>query len=340
MRHPVDVARATAGLQAQEPRAGRLAFRSRSPNLTAADVDRARVEERSLLRMWAMRTTIHIVPAEDVDLFLAVYRPSILELARTRLATKLGIEPRAQEKALRLIQGSLEAEGPMTRKQIGERLRSAGIIADDHPRYWLLMAATMERIACLGPDRGSEACFVLASDWLGKPRRIDRDVALAELARRYVGAFGPASAQDFASWSGLSVAECRRALASISRELVEQPSPKGALVLRSGGARPPSRKIVRLLPAFDTYLLGYSSRNSAVEPGEGRQIFRGGGVLRPTICVDGRLVGMWGSKRSGSRLRVSLEPFSEFDEKLLPEIEAEVADIGRFEGLSAVLEAI
>ena len=95
--------------------------------------------------------------------------------------------------------------------------------------------------------------------------------------------------------------------------------------------------MVRLLPAFDTYLMGYASRAHAVDEAGAKRILPGGGILRPTICVDGRFVGLWSSKRSGKRLEVELEPFAGFDERWREAIAAEVADIGRFEGVDAAL---
>jgi hypothetical protein len=95
--------------------------------------------------------------------------------------------------------------------------------------------------------------------------------------------------------------------------------------------------VVRLLPAFDTYLMGYESRLHAVDEAGEKVILPGGGVLRPTICVDGRFVGTWSRKNTKSKLTVTLEPFDRIDERWMPAIEAEAADMGRFEGLEGRL---
>ncbi|MGH2952125.1 MAG: DNA glycosylase AlkZ-like family protein, partial [Solirubrobacterales bacterium] len=186
----------------------------------------------------------------------------------------------------------------------------------------------------------------------------DRDRALAELARRYLGAFAPASERDFTKWSGLPLRDCRRGLEQIASDLVEvaattprtgpsslpmrsstRPRSAGAglFALRDSKLRAPRTPLVRLLPAYDTYLMGYASRAHAVDEAGEPRILPGGGVLRPTICVDGRFVGLWSSKRSGDRLTITLEPFEAIDDDVVAAIEAEVADIGRFEGLSAAL---
>ena len=97
---PVEVARGAAGIQAQDPYAARLSFRSRSRRLTAADVDRARTQDRSLLRTWLMRMTIHIVPTDDAGWLLPLFEPRIEKWSRTRLG-QLGMPTRTQDKALR-----------------------------------------------------------------------------------------------------------------------------------------------------------------------------------------------------------------------------------------------
>ena len=102
-------------------------------------------------------------------------------------------------------------------------------------------------------------------------------------------------------------------------------------------ARAPRSPVVRLLPAFDTYLMGYASRDHAVDEENAKRILPGGGVLRPTICVDGRFVGLWSSRRSGKRLSVSIEPFPRFDQRWRDAVAADAADIGRFEGAEATL---
>ena len=79
------------------------------------------------------------------------------------------------------------------------------------------------------------------------------------------------------------------------------------------------------------------NRMHATDENGEQRILPGGGVLRPTICVDGRFAGLWSNKRSGRRLTVSLDPFEPLDDEVMDALEDEVADIGRFEGAEAAL---
>ena len=100
---------------------------------------------------------------------------------------------------------------------------------------------------------------------------------------------------------------------------------------------PPRAPVVRLLPSFDTYLLGYRGRDFAVGPLHAKRINAGGGIVHPTVLVDGRARGTWRTQRRRDTLEVTLEPFDPLSPESKPGLEAEVADIGRFLDLKSTL---
>src|ERR687887_50676 len=114
LRHPVDVVRTAGPVQAQEPRASRLAFRARARRLTAGDVDRARTEERSLLRAWVMRKTAHLIASEDAGWMLPLFAPVTVRWSRKRLAD-FGLDRRRQDRALAVLHRAVAEDGPLTR---------------------------------------------------------------------------------------------------------------------------------------------------------------------------------------------------------------------------------
>ena len=336
---PVDVARGIAGAQAQDRHAGPLSFRSRSRRLRATDVDRARAEDRSLLRTWVMRKTIHLIPAEDAGWMLPLFEPAIERWSRRRIE-QLGMTPAATDKALRAIERALRREGPLTRSELGERVGAAGVELNPQTRLHAMLLAVTSGLACLGPDRGRTTCLILREEWLGKPPRFDRDAAMAELARRYLLAFGPAGERDFAHWSGLGLREVRQGLNRIAKQLVES-RVEGEALLSLGGSRRrfPRGGSIRLLGAFDTYMLGYRNRDFAL-PQHGVAALKegGGGWIRPVIVEDGRGIGTWRGIRKGGRIKIAIEPFGSLRAEVRAAIEREAEDIGRFEGLTAALE--
>lgn len=330
MRHPADVARAICGVQAQDLRAGRLAFRARSPRLTAGDVDRARTEERSLLRAWAMRNTAHLLAADDAAWLLPLFEPGLEAFARRRLPD-LGLDARAQDRALAEIRAALASHGPLTRSALVERLAAKGIAVDDSIRVHLFRLATATGLACLGPDEGGQTALVLAEDWLGPRPRHDRDAALRELARRYLAAFGPATETDFAGWSGLGLRDVRAGLRGIAGEIAEVGVGEESMWVPRRRARRAAAGVVRLLGAWDTYLMGYRDRGFMASPPEWRRIMPGGGMLAATVIRDGLAIGTWRSRRTGPGRRIDTELFAGPDPAIRSALAAEAADVARFE---------
>ena len=153
--------------QAQDVYAGPLHFRSRSRSLTAADIQGARTEERSLLRIWVMRMTIHLIPTEDAAWWLPLFEPDIARWQRRRLA-EFGMTARNVEKALAVIARALADEGPMTRTEARERVEKAGVKLTTQTGMHIAGLAVTSGVACLGPDRGRQTCLVLREDWIGK----------------------------------------------------------------------------------------------------------------------------------------------------------------------------
>jgi hypothetical protein len=340
-RDPAEIARSIAGAQAQDVYAGPLTFRSRSKRLTAADIKRARTEERSLLRTWVMRKTIHMIPSDDAGWWLPLFEPEIDRWSRRRLG-QLGMSAGDTERGLSAIEGALETDGPITRTEARQRASEAGIELNPQTGMHLVLTAVVSGIAYLGPDRGKTACLVRREDWLPKPPRFDRERALAELARRYLGAFGPATDRDFAYWSGLPLRDVRAGLGSISSEVEEvRVGEEPMLVMRGARPRLPGEGQVRMLGNFDTYLLGWKDRRFSVADEHELHVKEGGGGwIRPVIVEDGIVVGGWRSARKEGRLEISLNLPSHERERLAAKIEAEVADISRFEGMPAKLVSV
>ena len=337
-RDPAEIARSIGGAQAQDVYAGPLTFRSRSRNLTAADVERARTEERSLLRAWLMRTTVHLIPTDDAGWWLPLFEPRIEKWSRRRLS-QLGMPAGDADRALGVIAKALEIEGPLTRPETAQRVIEAGVELNEQTRLHIISLAVTSGIACLGPDRGRTTCLVRREDWLGKPPPFDRESALAELARRYLDGFSPAGERDFAYWSGLPLRDVRAGLESISGEIEEvRVGDQTMLAKRGSLGRLPATGQVRMLGNFDTYLLGWKDREFSVASEHAAHVKEGGGGwIRPVILEDGVVVGGWRSRRKGGRLEITLNLPRIEAERLGEQIEAEIADIARFEGVEVIV---
>ena len=185
-------------IQAQDPRGARLAVRARTSGLTAADVDRALTVDRSAVISWLNRGTLHLVLAADFWLLHQLTTPQLRAGITRRLAQE-GVSPDSAERGVRVIEQSLASDGPLTRPQLRDRLNTAGVRTAGQAIVHILALATIRGHIVRGPVQGRDQAFVLVRDWLGAPPEpLDRDRALALLARRFLAGHGPATDRDLA----------------------------------------------------------------------------------------------------------------------------------------------
>lgn len=333
------VVQALCAVQAQLASAAGLALRTRSAGLTAADVRRAQFQERTVVRTWGPRGTLHLLATVDLDWLLPLLGPMMIAASRRRYS-QLSLDEDTLGRGVGAIQAILASQGPLTRAELVERLAGRGIRVEGQARPYLLRHAALEGTICFGPDRGTEPTYVLLSDWINRELSPPDESAHTELARRYLKAHAPATPQDLAAWSGLPMRTIRAAWQSIKDQLVEVEAagaqawmPKAqAAWMHEPLVEVPS---VRLLPSFDPYLLGYQDRDISVPRRYAKRINAGGGMLHPAVLVNGRVAGIWRSQAKKDHLDVIVEPFNHFAPEVQASIAAEVADIARFLGLQA-----
>jgi Winged helix DNA-binding domain len=346
-RRPGDVAevvRAVGGLQAQDTPASRLAVRARSTGLDSDAVRRACNQDRSVVRTWAMRGTLHMVAASDAGWLVALLGPGFAAGNRRR-RLQLGLDDARCERALAALPAVL-AGGPLSRAGVVAGLAAEGVEIEPRgqaPAH-LVGYAAMRGLICRGPDLdGDEPSYVLLEAWAGAGRALGPDEALAELARRYLGGHGPAAPEDLAAWSGLALGRARRAFDLVAGELEEvaldgRPLWAPAGTVAADPPAGPSGPVVRLLGRFDDYLLGWRGRDLVLDPGFAGRVQAGGGWIHPAVVVDGRVAGTWRARRARGRLELTVEPFGgRLPRGARPALEAEAADVGRFLGAEPVL---
>jgi hypothetical protein len=317
---PVAVAERLLAVQGQDPRGFRLAVRARTAGLTAADVERALGEERTLLVTWLNRGTLHLVRSEDYPWLQALTTPPLLTSSARRLRQE-GVSEADAERAVATIEKALADEGPLTRVELRERIDAAGIDTEGQAMIHLLFLAALRGIVVRGPMSGKQHAYVLVHDWLGKSKPVDRERALPELARRYLAGHAPASDRDFAKWAGLPLRDARAGLKAIGSKLDEL---EGGLVRltkpRRRGEFPPPR----LLGAFDPVLLGWTTRTPILGRHEPKVVT--GGLFRPFAIADGRAVAGW----KWSRGEVTLDPYERLPAKHAATLEADAANVACF----------
>jgi winged helix DNA-binding protein len=321
-RDPVAVAARLLAVQGQDQRGARLAIRARSEGLSAADVDRALSEDRSLLITWLNRGTLHLVRSEDYPWLHSLTAPPHFKATDRRLR-QLGVSPAAAERGVAALEHSLAEEGPLTREQLRDRIAATGVPTEGQALIHILSLACQRGLAVRGPMVEGRHAYALTRDWLGEPAPVDRDTALAELARRYLAGHGPADERDLAKWAGLPLRDARAGLAAIVSELEQR---QDGLVDLAGhaAAAAPAPAPARLLGAFDPVLLGWVSREPVLGRHQGQVTVNG--LFRPFALVRGRAVATW-SLPAGEPV---LEPFGRLSRADAAALEAEAQDVVRF----------
>jgi hypothetical protein len=327
---PLDVVSRLLAVQGQDPRGARLAVRARTSGLTAADVDKALTTDRSLLITWLNRGTLHLVAAEDYW-WLQVLTTPPMEAGTARRLAQEGVSADDADKAVGLIDAALAAEGPLTRANLGEVIAAAGIRTEGQALVHILARASIRGLIIRGPMIGRQHAFVRVGDWLGRPparfeaARFDRDVALAELARRFLAGHTPASDRDLAKWAGLPLRDARRGLSAIAGELREREDGQAELKAASRRGHPGLPPPL-LLGSFDPLLHGWADRKPVL--GAATRIVTVNGLFRPFALVDGRAAAIW----SLAADEVELAAFAPLTEQAVAALRAEAADVVRFLG--------
>jgi len=294
------VAGRLAGLQAQDTAAMRLAVRARVEGLTADDVRAECGEPGRLARTWLMRGTLHLVPAKDVRWMLELFGARNIAATKRR-RDQLGLDEKTCDKALARLPKILGGAA-LSRAEIVQHL-DMKLTGQAVPH--LMAYAASKGLICRGPDLAKdEPGYVLLDEWA--PDTYTPDDPLSELAKRYGKAYGPATAEDFAAWSGLPASTFRAA--------------------KVATARTTEGRGLRLLGRYDTYLLGYRDRSPMLDPAYAKRIQAGGGVIHPAVVVDGRVAGRW--QLAGNTLKVEA-----FGRDIPPHaLTKETADLARFLG--------
>jgi hypothetical protein len=328
------------GVQAQDAPAAALSLRVRSAALTARQLESAVRDDRTVVRTWAMRGTLHLIATADFGWLMPLVGPVFIAANRRR-RSQLGLDDDTCAAGVRALRAALLARGPLSRAELVVELTSRGLLLREGQAVPHLLAyAALSGVICYGPERNGRPVYALTERWLDPGTILPRAEALAQLAPRYLDAYGPAGPADLAAWSGLPAADVRQAWRAVGKGFIELTVEGHSGWMPEGHAAwldeaPSPTPLVRLLPRFDTYLLGYKGRDAAVATEHGNRVNAGGGIVHPTLLVDGRVLGLWSLRKARGAAEVTVQPFSELPPGVAEGIHAEIADIGRFLDLPA-----
>jgi len=311
---PGDLVKHLVAMQAQDYAGVKWSVGLRLIESTKSDFDKA-IADKTIVRTWLMRGTLHLVAAEDIHWLLKLVAPRIIASSRTR-HQRLDLDYETFAHSKDIFINALQGGKQLTRDQMYKLLENENISTAGQRGYHILWWAALEGLICFGPEDGKQQTFVLLDEWIPKKMILKREEALAELVRRYFISRGPATLQDFVWWSGLKVTDARIGLKAAASQL-EQITIGDQTYWMSRNA-PETSKIVQrmyLLPGFDEYMLGYKDRSAVLDGQYSRHIVPGNnGMFSSTIVKDGHIVGTWRRTFKNNHIIINPHPFIEFTE--------------------------
>jgi len=281
-------------VQAQDYAGAKWAVAQRTRACTDADVEAA-CDAGRILRTHVLRPTWHLVLPADIRWMLALSAPRI-RAAMAFYDRKLGLTDAVCARSAAALTNALRGGNHLTRTELARVLAGAGIPAAGQRLGHLMARAEIDAVICSGARRGKQSTYALMDERAPAARSRPRDEALAELARRYFASHGPATAHDFAWWSGLTVADARRAIELAAARLRTATVGGTRYWLGRAKAAGPAGgpTAVHLLPNFDELVVAYGDRSASIDPARLKKIGVWAMVIaNNVVAVDGRVVGGW-----------------------------------------------
>lgn len=303
------------------------------------------IADRTIVRTWPMRGTLHFVAPADIRWMLALLTPRVIAGQRSR-HRQLELDQAVFDRSRDLLTRALEGGRQLTRDAAYQTLAAAGISTAGQRGIHILGRLAQDGLLCFAARQGKQQTFALIEEWVPAARPLARDEALAELAGRYFTSHGPATVQDFTWWSGLTVADAKMGIElagpRLEREVIEGSTYWFAAAVLKEGPAPqqaasPASPTAYLLPQFDEYTVAYRDRSAVLDPSQ-TGVISSNGIFYPIIVLDGHVVGTWKRVFKKGEVIITLSPFSPLKKKEKQAVAVAAERYGSFLGMPAVLD--
>jgi hypothetical protein len=335
LEKPGEVVAWLGAVQAQDYAGAKWSLGLRLPDSTDAGIEQA-IADNTFFRTWAMRGTLHFVSASDIRWLLALVAPRIIA-RNARRYSELGLDERTLARSNAVLADALQDGRQLNRSELLAVLERNGISTRGQRAAYMLQRASLDGLVCQGVMRRNDPTYMSLDGSLSETRTMEHDQAVAELARRYFTSRGPATLQDFVWWSGLSTADARAGLEEVKPQLVRE-TIEGRDYWLSHPVPEDGSSTVYLLPGFDEYLLSYRDRSASLDAMYAKTLNAGGGVLSPTIVVEGRVAGTWKRTFEKDTVVITARLFASLSEAENRALSAAGERYGRFVGMPATVD--
>lgn len=334
-RQWLDIVPRIGGVQAQVMSAAEGALWARAQGISSADVQDALWRDRTLIKTWAMRGTLHLLHASDFPLYIAA-RNAHAARRPPSWFTYHGVTPDELEAIIEGVAATLH-ETPMTRDELAHAVaqRAHNPKLQDLLRSgWgaLVKPSAFRGDLCFGPSRGQNVTFVRPSAWIGAWNAVDPQQAVQDIVRRYLAAYGPATSDDFARWWGIDVGAAKRLFQLLANEItiITVDGWQGWVLwstVHHIQTTPPVGS-VRLLPSFDPYTIALYRQPCVLDQTHKARVSRPQGWISAVVLVDGRIEGIWEYEKQRAQLAIKIDMFRSPTHEVKHGIQAEAQRLG------------
>jgi hypothetical protein len=316
-------------MQAQDFNAAKLAIGIRLSGSTEKSIEKA-FNDGKIIRTHLLRPTWHVVSSEDIYWILELTVPHILPSLKTR-HKNLELTSAIFNKSFKVIEKSLSGGIHLTRDEIVSELAKVKIHTQGVQAAHILLQAEMEGLVCSGRVKNKKLSYALLHEIVPENKKLTKDEALAKLALKYYTSRGPATLQDFAWWSGLSLTNAKHGLEMNKKNFISEKINTQTYWFTDAAPVASTKKdSVYFLPAYDEFLISYRDRSSIIPSGIEKTIISNNGIFRPVVLINGQVAGLWRRAAQKDKVSVELNLFKPPDEKIKKLIGKESAILGLF----------
>ena len=336
-KDPAAVVGCLGAMQAQDFSGAKWAIGLRAPACHESNVEDA-FNDGLILRTHVLRPTWHFVAADDIKWMLALSGPRV-HAANAYYYKQFGLDAKVFARSCAMISRVLDGGNFKTRAELAVALRKARVPADGLKLAYIMMHAELEGVITSGPRRGKQFTYALLDERAPRARTLDREKALAELAKRYFTSRGPATIRDFVWWSGLTAKDAELGISAVQPKL-KQEAIDGRVYWSAAtpAARATKGSIALLLPTYDEYLIAYKDRSAVIDSTQAANIVaRSNGAFPHHLVIDGTLVGSWRCKVDRNSVSVEVAPYKKLAPVQTRAVMSAVDCYGEFLGLPASL---
>lgn len=306
---PLEVVTAFGAMQAQDYGQAVWAIASRIPGSTRDDIEAA-ITRFEIIRTWSMRGTIHFVPASDTKWMVDLLTPRITAKLKSR-RKELNITSENLTHCAKILTQHLRGRKLLSRSHIFQLFEEKGEPTANQRGVHILLELAQQGLVFIGPNDGKRPTFGLLDEFVTSTV-LSRDESLRTIATRFFQSHAPATIKDFVYWSGLTVADAKKAIELAGTKL-KQITISDDLYIAGASLQLPSTPIknsIHLMAGFDEYFLPYRMRHIIIDSEHTNHVTPGGnGVFKPTVVINGVVSGVWSRQVKAHSVTLTVHMF-------------------------------